>query len=369
MKIVLFVSVLDQYGGAEIGTTRLAGALAERGQQVILLSTVRLRQWHSYRLFDYTKNYTLIRLPVWQRSPRVFRRMLYVQALWALPLLLRGAHVFHLRGLTPETVTLARIARHLGVKTLCVPMASGAYGDVATFPPDAPRHANAFDWISALTEPLRAEVIQWGFPATRTSIISNGVDTTLFKPPDQPHSVPGIIFVGQFRPEKRIDLLLAAWQRVVADYPQAKLTLVGGGRFLPDYRRRAAQLGLAPTFIPNTDGEGVLTHLQASTIFVQPGISEGMSNALLEAMAVGLAPIVSDTPANRAVITPEVDGLVYEADSADALAAQIKRLIADESLRRRLGAAARRTVLERFRLSGVTDQYLALYTQMLGEAP
>ncbi len=319
----------------------------------------------AYPLLDYTKGIRLVRLPVWQRSPRTFASTLAVQAAWAFPLLLRGTQIMHLRGLTPETLALARIARRIGAKTICVPMASGAYGDVALFPPHAPHKFEAFDWISALTEPLRDEIVTWGFPADRVGIIPNGVDTHEFHPPHNP--APAVTFVGQFRPEKQIDLLLQAWRLIQRDCPHARLTLVGGGRLLTEYQERARALHLTPTFVPNTDQASVLAQLQANSIFVLPGISEGMSNALLEAMAVGLAPVVSDTPANRAVITPESSGLVYAPDSADALAAQIARLINDPILRQKLGEAARRTVVQRFDLNSVVDRYAMLYQRLLGE--
>ena len=363
MKIALFVNNIDQIGGAEIATRRLAERLALRGHEVTLISTQSIRQ--HVLLFDYTKQLRVIRLPIWQRSHRTFAQLLTLQALWTFPFLLCGAQILHLRGLTPETIILARIAQKLGVKTLCVPMSSGVYGDVALFPADVPHNFRAFDWISALTEPLRAEVIDWGFPVDRIGIIPNGVDLHLFTPPPAICDDPHVIFVGQFRPEKQVDLLLRAWQQVQQDFPCVQLTLVGGGQNLPKYQQIASELGGNPTFIPNTNETGVLDHLRASSIFVLPGISEGMSNALLEAMAVGLAPIVSDTPANRAVITPEINGLSYQAGSADALAAQLNRLITDNSLRQKIGAAARHTVEQCFDLDHVTDAYLDLYRRLL----
>jgi len=368
MNIVFFVPIIDQIGGAELATWRLCERLAQRGHHVTILSTQAMSRWRRHQsIFDYTKGIRLIRLPVWQRSKSIFVRMLTAQALWAFPLLLRETQIIHLRGLTPESMMLAQIARRIGIVTLCVPMASGTYGDVATFPANYPKNPTVFDWISALTEPLCTEVVVWGFPANKISIIPNGVDKNFFRPPEHPVDVPRVISVGQFRAEKRIDLLLRAWVEVHKAHPQARLTLVGGGQNTKSYTRMADQLSISPTFIPNIDTTSVLAHLQASCIFVMSGISEGMSNALLEAMAVGLASIVADTPANRAVITPETNGLSYPSDSSEALATQIIRLIADSALRCRTGASARKTILERFDLESVTEQYLALYAQLLGE--
>ncbi len=363
MKIVLYVHSLDQMGGAEIATLRLANCLSARGQEITILTTKPLRQISQYPFIDYTKEYRVIRLPVWQHSPATFRRMLAVHGQWIIPLLRPKAQILHLRGLLPETAVLARRARRIGIKTVCVPMASGTYGDAARFPGAV--DAEAFDRVSALTEPLRQEIAALGYPPQRIRIIPNGVDTDHFQQSGQQVDAPSVIFVGQFRPEKRVDLLLNAWLHVQQVCPQSRLTLVGGGAELPAYQIRAAQLGLTPQFVPNTDD--VLQHLRTNCIFVLPGISEGMSNALLEAMAVGLAPVVADTPANRAVITHNVNGLTYKADSPAALAGAILRISQDAALRRRIGSNARQTVIERFDLESVTDQYLALYAELLGE--
>lgn len=368
MNIALYVSEADQVGGAELATLRLAERLSQRGCSVTVLTTVGLRRWlHHFVIIDYAKGFRLIRLPVWQRNERTFRAMLLTQAAWTIPALMRRTQVLHARGLTVETIRLAQLARRMGIRTLCTPMASGDYGDMAKLPARARRYITVFDRIAALTEPLRAEIVSIGYPPDRIRVIPNGVDADCFKPAAQPHNQPRAVFVGQFRPEKRVDLLLRAWQNVAAGYPQARLTLVGGGRLLADYQRMASGMGVSATFVPNTDTVGVRVELHEASIFVAPGISEGMSNALLEAMAVGLAPIAADTPASRAIITPECDGLVYAPESPEALAAQLVRLIDDDALRQRLGQAAHDTILRRFTLDQVVDQHLAMYCELLGE--
>jgi glycosyltransferase involved in cell wall biosynthesis len=306
------------------------------------------------------------RFPVWQRSPSVYAHLLAVEAWAALPLLLRGCAVLHIRKLDENAVALARVAQRTGVKVLCVPMAAGAYGDVATFPAHVPRTPEVFDRVSALTNAIRQEVIRWGMPPERVTVIPNGVNTDLFQPATAPPQEQRVLFVGQFRPEKRVDLLLEAWRQLQDDFPHARLTLVGGGYALQQYADLAAAQGIRAQFIPNLPPSEVVQVVQRHTIFVMSGISEGMSNALLEAMAVGLAPVVSDTPGNQALIRHDGNGLCYDPDSAAALASALRRLLIDEPLRARLGAAARATVLERFTLDAVAAQYEALYKHMIG---
>ena len=88
MKIALFVNNIDQIGGAEIGTRRLAERLTQRDQQIILIGTQSISQWRiHFRLIDYAKNIQIIRLPVWQHSRRTFRQTLILHARWLFPLL------------------------------------------------------------------------------------------------------------------------------------------------------------------------------------------------------------------------------------------------------------------------------------------
>lgn len=201
-------------------------------------------------------------------------------------------------------------------------------------------------------------------------MIPNGVDPDFFLPLAQSQPANHVICVGQLRPEKRNGPLLEAWHQVQESHSQAQLTLVGGADRITGYKQMAADLGIAPTFIPDTSSEGVRDQLRTGAIFVLPGISEGMSNALLEAMSVSLACVASDTPSNRAVIDPEVNGLVYDGDSADQLAAQLDRLLSDSGLRARLGQAAREIAVRNYSLDAVVDQYLALYRRLVsGQKP
>lgn len=369
MNIAYFMNDIHQIGGAEIATQRLAEEVVRRGNFVKIFTSQAVIHWKKhFRIIDYTKAVDVVYLPGWQRTPQTFSYTLAAQALWAFPIFMQNVDILHIRGFTLEAVLLAQIVRKLGVKTLCVPMASGDYGDIVKFPQNKVMQAiRAFDHLSALTEPLRDELISFGFPPNRVDIISNGVDIELFSPNESASPGPGIIFVGQFRPEKRVDLLLEAWQIVQQKHPNTRLTLVGGGSNLTQYQQLASSLSIQVKFVANTETAEVIRHLQRNKIFIQSGISEGMSNALLEAMAVGLAPVVSDTPANRSVIQDGINGLCYSPTSPQDLAEKIETLLSNETFRQKLANAARKTVEANFTLKNVTEQYLALYRRMLGE--
>jgi glycosyltransferase involved in cell wall biosynthesis len=109
--------------------------------------------------------------------------------------------------------------------------------------------------------------------------------------------------------------------------------------------------------------------LYAGDIFVLPSHQEGFSNALLEAMAAGLAVIASAIGGNLDAIVDNESGLLVPPRDPPELAAALARLSSDPDLRRRLGAAARRRVEQRFTLQNCVDRYEKLYRAMVGSSP
>ncbi len=177
------------------------------------------------------------------------------------------------------------------------------------------------------------------------------------------------VFVGRLSAEKNLSALLEAWPSVIRAYPEARLVLVGdGGTFRnvePDLRRQVNTLRLQDRVIFTGRVTNVLDYLLASDLFVLPSITEGMSNALLEAMAAGLPAVASRVPGNEELIRDRENGLLVDAQDPAALAGAISRLFADSVEARRLGQAARQTVEERFTIERVTHAYLDLYHGLL----
>jgi len=367
LRIVLFVHVIDQVGGAEVATRRWAVHLVARGHDVTLIGSQPMSRWiRSRKLIARENGLRVIRVPVWQRTRRLAELQLVFNTAAVLLFLCRGRKLLHLRGFMEDTLKIARWAKRLGMKVVCGPMAAGAYGDVATLPKTLSINAaNGVDWVSCLTATVREEVVQWGFPPEKTSINPNGVDTNYYTPAGAAPNLHSAMFVGQFRVEKRIDLLLEAWRMIQLDFPDARLTLVGGGERREEYERKAGEMGVQAQFLPILPPEGVLEQLRQHAVFIMSGVSEGMSNALLEGMAVGLAPVVSDTPGNRALVTPGVNGLTYESESAEALANALRQLFESPELAQQFGRAARETVVRGYSLESVVDRYESLYRKLL----
>jgi glycosyltransferase involved in cell wall biosynthesis len=169
----------------------------------------------------------------------------------------------------------------------------------------------------------------------------------------------GILFVGRL--EERKDPLgaIAAVEAARARGSRLVLLIAGSG---PLAQEVAARAGPGVRALGHRDDLADL--YAAADLFLLPSHREGMSFALLEAMARGLAPVVADGTGN--VETVGEAGVVFGAGDLDAMSARLSELAADPDVRARLGAAARERVrtelsLERF-LAGTREQYAAAIT-------
>ena len=155
----------------------------------------------------------------------------------------------------------------------------------------------------------------------------------------------GFVTVARLVPQKGIDVLIGALAQTAGPACGWMQTLVGDGpeREALELQVRQADLQKRVRFLGfRPDPQTFL--LQAS-VFVLPSRFEGMPNALLEAMAAGLAVVVTDaSPGPLEVVKHGVNGLVVPSDDPSALAAALDQLAADPGLRERLGVAARDTL-------------------------
>jgi glycosyltransferase involved in cell wall biosynthesis len=158
---------------------------------------------------------------------------------------------------------------------------------------------------------------------------------------------PFVLIVANLNRFKAHDVLLEAFARLSPQLSHWRLAVVGDGeleRILPD---QAKTLGIAA----RVDWYGLVRNpfvfYRTASIFALPSRSEGMPNALMEAMSCGLPVIVSDaSPGPLDLVKNGQTGLVVPVDDSSALARAIESLANNPSLRKRLGDAARLRVAE-----------------------
>jgi glycosyltransferase involved in cell wall biosynthesis len=202
-----------------------------------------------------------------------------------------------------------------------------------------------------------------GLEPARAAVIYNGVDCEHFDPRrDAPgvadcrrrHGIhddaPVIVCVGQLRPEKAQRLLVEALARLQQRHGLAPhLLLVGDGPERESIERLASGLGLAQRVHLAGALADVRPCLRAADVFALSSLSETFSNAALEAGAMSLPVVMSDTGGAAEMFPDEQSGgVVYATGDIDALAASLAALLRDPPRCRRMGEQARRTVCGRF---------------------
>jgi L-malate glycosyltransferase len=170
-------------------------------------------------------------------------------------------------------------------------------------------------------------------------------------------------FVGNLsqQPEKGIDILLRAWADVQRELPGAALDILGGGEGL-ELKALARQLGIDSSVHFLGDRRDVIDYLLKASAFVLPSRREGMSNALLEAMALGMPCIATDVSGSRDLIKDGETGFLVPEGKPELLAQGILKVLKNPDLGSTLGVAARNTILQDFTLEKVAVQYSHLYS-------
>jgi len=241
--------------------------------------------------------------------------------------------------------------------------------------------------LIATSQEMFQAVRDFGWPAQRLVYLPNGVDTNHFHPlsPDArtalrmrlklPEKGLVLTFVGLITSRKGIHTLVRAWPDIRQACPEALLLLVGpyskndhwgvDERYVAELKGILAESGVADSvrFVGKVTDPKL--YLQVSDLFVLPSRSEGMPNALLEAMACRLPFVATRLGCIEEMAPEEQLPYLVPVDDADALAEAIIALARDADARRELGIASRRTVEERFSLDAVADQYVKLYHHLL----
>jgi glycosyltransferase involved in cell wall biosynthesis len=149
-------------------------------------------------------------------------------------------------------------------------------------------------------------------------------------------------------------------------HTSARLLLVGDGPERTALQVLAGELDLGQSVTFCGVQPDVLPYLHAADLFVLPSVSEGLSNALLEAMASGLPCIVSDIGGNVDLIADGENGLLFESGNINQLTDMLLRLLRNDIGRREFGRRARETIEADYSMDRVAKKYVELYRHLLG---
>jgi glycosyltransferase involved in cell wall biosynthesis len=219
---------------------------------------------------------------------------------------------------------------------------------------------NTTAWV-ANSQAIAADLAGWGVPSERVHSIPNGIDTPRTESPQARNGVVHFVSIGRLDAEKAVDQTIRAFAALPAELP-ARLTILGDGPCRVDLEALSRRLGQEKRIAFTGAVADVTPYLRGADVYISTSLSEGMSNALLEAMSHAVMPVVSRVSGVADVVEEGIAGLAFAPGDEYELAARLNEtLIMPARLRRAMGDAARDAMSARFALDEVAERHLRLY--------
>jgi len=173
------------------------------------------------------------------------------------------------------------------------------------------------------------------------------------------------IVVGRYNNAKGYEYLIEAWKIVHERHPDWILDIFGSGEMHDDVKRWIEESHLTDTMIMNEPTDRIMDEYQNSSICIISSRYEGFPMVIVESMACGVPCVAFDCPFGpRNIIRDGEDGILVEYLNSQALAESICKLIEDQELRKKMGAAARRNII-RFSQDEVMKNWTNLFDSLV----
>lgn len=232
----------------------------------------------------------------------------------------------------------------------------------------------------APSRPIETELIAAGYARQRIAYVPNGVRPGAVANATQrwavrqslgaahlhlqlPPNAKLLLYTGRLHAGKGLPFLIDVFAEVAQRMPLAYLWLAGDGPLRGELLSRIAERHLTGRAVLTGQFDGVEELLAAADAFVLPSEEEGMSVALLEAMAAGLPAVVSDIPGNRALVVHQQHGLLTPLGDRNAWSEAMFRALSGQETA--LGLAARQRVTTEFSLARSADEHLRRFEAII----
>jgi glycosyltransferase involved in cell wall biosynthesis len=230
--------------------------------------------------------------------------------------------------------------------------------------------------IYAVSQDLRRHMLAEGFPASRVSVITNGIDVG-----DAPTAIErrkararlrlpqdALVFgtAARLDPVKGLGTLIDAFARVRSEVSDARLLILGDGPERAELVGRAAAQNVGEAVLFAGYRADARALLPACDVYVNSSVSEGISLTILEAMAAELPVVATAVGGTPEVVSDGENGVLTAARDLEGLARAMLALARDERRRRHLAANGRALVEARFTLDRMIDDYAQAYSQACG---
>lgn len=366
--IICYASV----GGSGVVATELGKVLATRGHSVHVISTempFRMGEFQAGLSFHQvlTPTYPLFREPQYLLS--LANKVVQVAREFRLD-------VIHAHYAVPHA-TAALLAKQVLASTLsqAPKLVATLHGTDITLVGNDPSYSEIVgysieqsDVVTAVSESLREDTRNELRVSRPIRVIPNFLDPGVHRRLHLPElrrryaddDTRLVVHVSNFRPVKRIDLVMETFDRIRREAP-ARLLLVGDGPELGTAYRLGRQMGISHLVEALGAQEEVLPLLSIADVFLLPSSMESFGLAALEAMACEVPVVASRVGGLPEVVEDGVTGFLHDPEDVAGMAATAVELLRDPARRGAVGKAARQRVIDRFSADKVVPLYEACY--------
>ena len=176
---------------------------------------------------------------------------------------------------------------------------------------------------------------------------------------------PILVSVGRLLPYKGHAVIINAFKLIVRHSPEASLWIVGDGSEMENLKLLAMSSNVSTRIHLLGRREDVPAVLAKGDIFVNASTREGMSNAVLEAMAASLPSVVVDAPGVSECHIQGQTGLIVEND-ADSIAEAVRSILENSDFSKKMGTSARKRVEEYYSMNKNCERFLSLFSRLTG---
>ncbi|MGE3507400.1 MAG: glycosyltransferase [Vicinamibacterales bacterium] len=235
------------------------------------------------------------------------------------------------------------------------------------------------DAVIVVSDRLRQELVAAGVPEANITLIRNAIMLQDYATaPDGaalraelgiPAEAPVISIVGRLSAEKgHVDFLSMA-ATLLERFPETRFLIIGDGPMRDQIAARIAELDLQSRVILTGHQNQLAPYYAVTTVLGISSYTEGIPNVMLEAFACGKPAVATAVGGVPEVLEEGRTGFLVEPGKPEQMVERLSRLLADASLRDRMGKAARRSIEERYSFDVRTRALTAVYEGQLGLAP
>lgn len=177
-----------------------------------------------------------------------------------------------------------------------------------------------------------------------------------------------IINIGRLTEQKNQEMLINAFAKICDKHKEYKLKIFGQGPLKEKLAKQIKDLNLQERIILEGISNDIKTELEKSKVFVLSSIFEGMPNALIESMALGIAPISTDCPCGgpRELIKNGENGFLIKNNDKEELAFKLEQLLSDENKIKKLGNEAEK-IKEKLNIQTIATQWQDYITEVINK--